>query len=43
MIRQEILKELPPLTAEELGFLDGRITINRDLYMRPMAWIQSRY
>ncbi|WP_275955274.1 hypothetical protein [Merdimmobilis hominis] len=43
MIRQEILKELLPFTAEELEFLDGRKTINRDLYMRPMAWIQSRY
>ena len=43
MIRQEILKEPPLLTAEEPDFLDGRKTINRDLYMRPMAWIQSRY
>lgn len=30
MIRQEILKELLPFTAEELEFLDGRKTINRD-------------
>ena len=34
MIRQEILKELLPFTAEELEFLDGRKTINRDLYMK---------
>ena len=37
MIRQEILKELLPFTAEELEFLDGRKTINRDLYMKAQA------